>query len=108
MRCIPGASHRVCGPLVKAPGGVSEFLHFLAIVPLAVVITLPVDTAAQASLRNQTLVQFPLFPQLQLLFVILDFVGQRFRHLAGELFFPNGFEAFIPNTLQKNKTHRQL
>ncbi len=62
-------------PLGQTPGGVSELLYPLAIVPLAIVVALAVYAPAQPRFRDQTLVEFPLFLQPQICFVSVNFVG---------------------------------
>ena len=50
-----------------------------AVVPLAIVITLAVNTPAQPRFRDQALVELSLFPEPQLGFEDINFVGQIFR-----------------------------
>ncbi len=63
MRCMPGASHMVIGPLVKSPEGYAICCTFLAVVALAIVIALPIGAAAQAGFGEQALVNLALLAQ---------------------------------------------
>ena len=71
MRIIPGASHSVSGPLITSAGQL-EPLDAFAVVPLSVVITLTVNTAAQASLGKNFFVDLPLLSELHLLLEDVD------------------------------------
>jgi hypothetical protein len=63
MRCMPGASHMVLGPLVSVPEGYSISWTDFAIVPLAVVVALAVSAAAQARFGEQALFELALLAQ---------------------------------------------
>ena len=88
MRCIPGASHKVFGPLVRSAGIKIEFLDLLSVMALAIVIALAVGAAPKPGLRKEPLVQFALFAQEYFGFKDVDLAGEGFRYFAFELFFP--------------------
>ena len=78
----------VLGPLVSVAGGIGDFLDFLAVVALAVVIALAVGAAAKARFGEQALVDLALLAQRDFGFEDVDLARQIFRHLSGELLFP--------------------
>ncbi len=96
-------------PLGQTPGGVGELLHPLAIVPLAIVVTLAVHAPAQPRFRDQALVELPLFLQAQIRFDKCQFRGPGLPAILPERFsFQSEFEAFILSALQKQKTHCRI
>ena len=84
----------VSGPLVRSPGGISDLLNCLAVVPLAVVVALAVGAAAQARFGEEALVELALFAQGDFRLEDVDFARQLLRHLPGELLLPLRIRGF--------------
>jgi hypothetical protein len=59
-----------------------------AVVPLAIIITLAVSTAAQPGLAEQLVLDLAVLLEIDLAFVDVDFAGQMGRHPVFEAFFP--------------------
>ena len=76
---------RALGQLAR---GIGHLLNFLPVVPLAVVVTLAVGSAAKPRLGEQALVELALLAQRDFRLEDVDFARQSFRHLAGKLFGP--------------------
>ena len=84
MRIIPGASHKVSGPLIDV-GGELELLHAFAVVALAVVVALAIDAAAQPGLGENFFVDLALLAQLHLLLEDIDLAAEFGGNITREL-----------------------
>ncbi len=84
----PGRVPHGVGAFSQSRGGVGNLLNGLAVVSLAVIVPLAVDSAAKARLREHALLEFALLAQGDFRLEDIDFALQGFRHFAGQLFRP--------------------
>ena len=96
MRCIPGASQTVSGPLVRPSDGYGNALGPGAVVALAVVVALPVDAAAEARLGEHLLVYLALPPEGDLALEGVYLGLQLGRNAVGECFLPGHVTRSLP------------
>src|SRR5207248_7547234 len=61
-------------PLGQPPGRILERLDSLAVVPLAIVIALPVNSPSQASFGKKSLIELALLSQVNFHFEVINFL----------------------------------
>ena len=76
------------GALSQVAGGIGNFLKFLAVVALAVVIALAVGAPAKACFGEQAFLDLALLAQRDFGFENVNFARQMLRHLASKFFGP--------------------
>ncbi len=90
MRCMPGASHSVSGPLVSVARRVGERPRAAAVVPLAVVVALPVGAPPQPGLDEEAGIDAAAPHQFELGLVLVDLAFEHRVGLARERLLPGG------------------